>query len=161
MRTAAVGLIAVLGLACAHDPGDRVSTTTTTGYTPSGIELYLARTTSEGCPQDLQQSVHFEPGQDVLSPTEIVDLQQWASCLNQKEMKDETVVLTGGRDPDPDNPIFVRRARAIRSELAQRGVDPARVIVGTANATREGGRLGPSDEVRFELSTSSTLRAMR
>jgi hypothetical protein len=160
-RTAALGIIAVLLCACAHDPGDRVSTTTTTGYTPTGLELYLAQSTSKGCPKDLQQSVHFESGTDVLSPAELVDVQQWASCLTQREMKDETVVLTGGRDPDPDDPLFTRRAEAIRSELARRGVDPSRVVFGAANATRGGGRMGPSDDVRFELSTSSTLRAMR
>ena len=161
MRTAALGLIAVLVGACAHDRSERVSTTTTTGYTPTGIELYVARSTSEGCPKDLRQSVHFEPGEAELSPPEIVDLQQWAMCLNQKEMKDETVVLTGGRDPDPDNPLFMRRAHAIRSELVQRGVDASRIVIGTANATREGGPMGPSDDVRFELTTATSLRAMR
>lgn len=155
-------LISVAGCATTG-AGEReqVSTTTTTGYTPTGDELYAARSTSRGCERDLAQGIEFAEGMDLLTVPETVDLQQWSACLNRPEMKDATVVLTGGLDPDRDEGLFVRRASTVRTELARRGVDPSRVVIGTPNAAREGGRVGPSNAVRLELSSSSSLRALR
>ena len=135
--------------------------TTTTGYTPEGVELYEARSSSRGCQRDLTQSIHFAEASDAVSPREMVDVDQWSACLNRPELKDETVVLTGGIDPDSDEGLFVRRAGAVRAELARRGVDPSRIVVGSPNAAREGGRIGPSNAVRLEVSSSRTLRTLR
>lgn len=140
---------------------EAVSTTTTTGYTPTGVELYAARATSRGCERDLAQGVHFAEGADVLTAREQVDVQQWSACLNRPELKDATVVLTGGLDPADDEGLFARRAATVRTELARRGVDPSRVLLGAPNAAREGGRVGPSNAIRLEVSTCNSLRALR
>lgn len=146
---------------CATRDREPVSTTTTTGYTPTGVELYAARSTSEGCQRDLAQGIHFADGADVLSAQEMVDIQQWSACLNRPELKDATVVLTGGLDPERDEGLFQRRASTVRAELARRGVEPSRVVLGTPNATREGGKLGPSNAIRLELSSCGSLRTLR
>lgn len=160
IRTAALGIAILVG-ACGHERSQAVGTTETTGYTPTAVQLYLAGSTTEGCTEDLRQNVHFAPRSDLISKTEMVDVLQWARCLNRDEMKDTTIVLTGGRDPDPEDPLFVRRALAVREALAERGVDPERILVGAPDAAREGGRVGPSNEVRLEISTSTTLKALR
>lgn len=140
---------------------EAVSTTTTTGYTPTGVELYAARSTSQGCERDLAQGIHFADGADVLTARELVDVQQWSACLSRPELKDATVVLTGGLDPAEDEGLFARRAGTVRAELARRGVDPSRVLLGAPNAAREGGRVGPSNAIRLEVSTCNSLRALR
>lgn len=155
-------LCAVAGCATGRaSEREQVSTTTTTGYTPTGVQLYVARSSSQGCERDLAEAIHFADGADAPSPPEMVDVQQWSACLNRAEMKDATVVLTGGLDPEQDEGLFARRATTVRTELARRGVDPSRIVIGTPNATREGGRMGPSNAIRLELSSASSLRALR
>jgi len=72
-------------------------------------------------------------------------------------MDDTTVVLLGPADEN-DETLFMRRAAAIRDELVTRGVERSRIVIGTPNAAREGGRLGPANSISLEISGSTSLR---
>lgn len=164
MRTAALTMMVLIAAAgCAGAQARPVSTTTTTSAAPGDVGVYLTRARTMGCTKDLARSIHFAPGSDALAAEETADVDQWAACLNTPELRDATIVLTGGEDvrAADDDPVFVRRARAIRAELARRGVDPSRIVIAAPNAAREGGRLGANDAVIVETSSSTTLRGLR
>ena len=157
MRTVALSVaIAALALAagCTRERGDLAGVaTTTSAVTPSSLN------TPSGCSTKLPHVLEFEGGSAYLSPDERVEVQSWAACLQRPGMDDATVVLLGPADAN-DETLFARRAQSIREELVTRGVERSRVVVGTPNAAREGGRLGPANSVLLEVCGSTTLRAL-
>ena len=156
MRTVALSVLAITALVvgCAHERGDLAGrTTTTSAVTPSSLN------TPGGCSTKLPHVLEFEGASADLSPDERVEVQSWASCLQRPGMDDATVVLLGPADGH-DETLFARRASSIREELVTRGVERSRIVIGTPNASREGGRLGPANGVLLEISGSSTLRGM-
>jgi len=159
MRTIALGIaITALGVlgsgGCAHERGDLAGTaTTTSAVTASSLN------TPTGCSTNLPHILEFDEKATELSPDERVEVQSWANCLQQPQMMDSTVVLLGPNTSN-DETVFVRRAEAVRDELCRRGVERSRIVIGGANAAREGGRLGPAASVHVELTSSSSLRAM-
>lgn len=157
MRTVALsvaitGLLVVAG--CTRERGDLAGVaTTTSAVTPSSLN------TPGGCSTKLPHVLEFDGASAALSPDERVEVQSWASCLQRPGMDDSTVVLLGPADAK-DETLFARRAETIREELVTRGVERSRVVIGTPNAAREGGRLGPANAVLLEVCGSSTLRAL-
>lgn len=107
----------------------------------------------------LPHALEFQGTSATLSPDERVDVQSWANCLSLPEMRDSTVVLLGPGDTR-DESLFQRRAAEVREELVRRGVERSRIIIGTPNASRDGGRLGPSNSVLVEISGSAMLREL-
>jgi hypothetical protein len=160
----ATGALALSASACATSQGSTVpvsttSTTGATGYTPEGVELYLARQDGvSSCGADLRENVDFAPRAVEIAPSELPDIDRWARCLNQPELQHATVVLVGGDVAAEPQPLFVQRAQRIRDALVARGVDPRRVVIGAANAAREGGRNAAATGVRVEVTNSQTLR---
>lgn len=156
MRTALLSVIATTALVvgCARERGDLAGTVTTTSAVTSS-----SLNTPGGCSTKLPHVLEFESASAELSADERVEVQSWASCLKRPGMDDATVVLLGPGDGN-DETLFARRASAVREELVRRGVERSRVVIGTPNASREGGRLGPADAVLLEVCGSSTLRAL-
>jgi hypothetical protein len=159
LRVAVLGATMLVGGCFHNDRGELVSNTTTTGYTTAGT--VSPRPQRTGCTSDLHSYVQFDHESSAVSAQQRGELVHWATCLNRPEMRDQTVVLTGGIDPDDRHPVFATRAAAIKNELATYGVDASRVVIGEANAVRDGGKLGPSDAVKIELAHASHLRTMR
>jgi type IV pilus biogenesis protein CpaD/CtpE len=155
MRTVALTVaITALLVGCTRERGDLAGVaTTTSAVTPSSLN------TPGGCSTKLPHVLEFDGASAVLSADERVEVQSWASCLQHPGMDDATVVLLGPADAN-DETLFTRRASAIREELVTRGVERSRIVIGTPNAAREGGRLGPSNAVVVEICGSSTLRGM-
>jgi outer membrane protein OmpA-like peptidoglycan-associated protein len=156
MRTVAlsVAISALLVVGCTRERGDLAGTTATTSAVTSS-----SLNTPGGCSTKLPHVLEFDGATADLSPDERVELQSWASCLSHPGMDDATVVLLGPADAK-DESLYPRRAEAIREELVTRGVERSRIVIGTPNAAREGGRLGPANTVMLEICGSSTLRAL-
>jgi hypothetical protein len=155
MRTVALSVItAVLFVGCTRERGDLAGTATTTSAVNAS-----SLNTPGGCSTKLPHVLEFEGATAQLSPDERVEVQSWATCLQRPGMDDATVVLLGPADTN-DETLFPRRASAIREELVTRGVERSRVVVGTPNAAREGGRLGPANAVLLEVCGSTSLRAL-
>ena len=154
MRTVALTVLALgsLLIGCVRERGDLAGVTTTTSAVTSS-----SLNTPGGCSTKLPHVLEFEATSATLTPDERVEVQSWANCLQRPGMDDATVVLLGSAD-SKDDTLFARRADAIRDELVARGVESSRIIIGTPNAAREGGRLGPADGVLLEISGSSSLR---
>jgi hypothetical protein len=155
MRTVALTIaITALLVGCTRERGDLAGVaSTTSAVTPSSLN------TPGGCSTKLPHVLEFEGTSAALSPDERVEVQSWASCLQRQGMDDATVVLLGPADAN-DETLFVRRASAIREELVTRGVERSRIVIGTPNAAREGGRLGRANAVMIEISGSTMLREM-
>jgi hypothetical protein len=143
MRTVAltVSILALLagagtGVGCARERGGLAGTATTTSAVTA-----TSLSTPGGCSTKLPHVLEFESASAELSADERVEVQSWANCLQRQGMDDATVVLLGPGDPN-DETLFVRRASAIREELVKRGVERSRIVIGTPNASREGGRIG-------------------
>lgn len=156
MRTVALSVIAITAIlaGCAHERGDLAGkTATTSAVTASSLN------TPGGCSTKLPHVLEFDGASAELSPDERVEVQSWATCLQRPGMDDATVVLLGPAD-SRDETLFARRAASIREELVTRGVERSRIVIGTPNAAREGGRLGPANAVLLEICGSSTLREM-
>lgn len=156
MRTVALSVVALTALliGCVRERGDLAGTTaTTSAVTASSLN------TPGGCSTKLPHVLEFDGASAELSPDERVEVQSWASCLQRPGMDDATVVLLGPGDSN-DETLFTRRASEIREELVTRGVERSRVVIGTPNAAREGGRLGPANTILLEICGSSTLREM-
>lgn len=154
MRTVALSVFALscLLVGCVRERGDLAGTTSTTSAVTSS-----SLNTPGGCSTKLPHVLEFEGKSATLSPDERIEVQSWATCLQRPGMDDATVVLLGAADEN-DETLFARRAAAIRDELVLRGVESSRILLGTPNAAREGGRLGPANGVVLEVSGSSTLR---
>lgn len=157
MRTVALGyaisalvLVGVGG--CTRERGDLAGTATTTSAV-TGFSLNTPR----GCSTKLPHLLEFEGSSAELSADERVEVQSWANCLSRPEMADSTVVLLGPNQ-STDETLFARRAAAVRDELSRRGIERSRIVIGTPNAAREGGRLGPANAVHVEICGSSALR---
>lgn len=156
MRTVAlsIAMISTLVVGCTRERGDLAGTvSTTSAVTPSSLN------TPGGCSTKLPHDLEFDGASAELSPDERVEVQSWAKCLQHPGMDDATVVLLGPADTR-DETLFARRASAIREELVTRGVERSRVVIGTPNAAREGGRLAPANTVLLEVSGSSSLRGL-
>jgi len=159
LRVAVLGALMLVGGCFHNDRGELVSNTTTTGYTTAGTER--PRPHGMGCTSDLHSFIEFDHEAAAITEAQRGELVQWATCLNRPEMREQTVVLTGGLERNDHHPVFRMRAAAIKNELATYGVDASRILIGEPNAVREGGRLGPSDAVKIETTHRSSLRTMR
>jgi hypothetical protein len=155
MRTVALSVaIMALLVGCTRERGDLAGVATTTSAV-NASSLHVPG----GCSTKLPHVLEFDGASAELSPDERVEVQSWASCLTHPGMDDATVVLLGPADTK-DETLFVRRASAIREELVTRGVERSRVVIGTPNAAREGGRLGPANTVLLEICGSTSLREL-
>lgn len=156
MRTVALSVsILALVVGCTRERGDLAGTVTTTSAVTSS-----SLNTPGGCSTKLPHVLEFESASADLSADERVEVQSWASCLQRQGMDDSTVVLLGPADVK-DETLFARRASAVREELVKHGVERSRIVVGTPNAAREGGRLGPANGIMLEVCGSSTLREIK
>lgn len=135
---------------------DAVSTTTTTSgeYVPRSAELFLARRDPARC-QHLQ-SVAFVENTSQLEAGEGVELQKWALCLNQPELRHTTVVITGGDETGAVSGLYEQRAAVVRDGLVGRGVDAERVAIGAGNAAADGGKYGSTDSIRLVATSRTT-----
>lgn len=162
MKTVALGFaisaLLSFGVGCAHERGDMagVAQTTSAVTTSSPSSSHDA---SGGCTMTLPHALEFQGTSATLSPDERVEVQSWANCLSLPEMRDSTVVLLGPSDTR-DESLFQRRAGEVREELVRRGIERSRIIIGTGNASRDGGRLGPSNSILVEISGSAMLREL-
>jgi hypothetical protein len=158
MRTVALSVaisaLLIAGVGCTRERGDLAGTAATTSAVTSS-----SLNTPGGCSTKLPHVLEFDGATASLAADERVELQSWASCLSHPGMDDATVVLLGPADAN-DETLFARRAEAIREELVTRGVERSRIVIGTPNAAREGGRLGPANAIMLEICGSSTLRAL-
>ena len=153
MRTVALSVaITALLVGCTRERGDLAGTAATTSAVTSS-----SLNTPGGCSTRLPHVLEFDGATAELSPDERVEVQSWANCLQRQGMDDATVVLLGPAD-SKDETLFLRRAATIREELVTRGVERSRIVIGTPNAAREGGRLGPANTVLLEICGSTSLR---
>lgn len=143
------------GAACssgqARAPAGTAATTASESgaYTPDSLVLYVARREIAGaCGDDLSPTLELAPDQAELSPSQKVEIEKWALCLQRPELRDARVVLVQPRVAESAG-----RAQLLRDELAARGVDPARVSVAAAPANGERAVASPND-VRVELARS-------
>jgi outer membrane protein OmpA-like peptidoglycan-associated protein len=136
-----------------------ITTTTGGGYDPAEVELYTAGAPPpNGCRGSLASDVDFAPGTADLRANETLTLDAWATCLNRPELAHTTVILLGREGDDTTAGLFAQRASLVRAVLIDRGIDPARIVVGAANATRHGGRYPVKDSVRVEHTYAQTIR---
>lgn len=140
----------------------QVSTTATTSaqaVDPEGVELYQGRRPpASTCGGDLSQNVDFVPRSGTLERTDLPELDRWAQCLNQPQMRHNTIVLVGGQSVTEPQGLFVLRAQRVRAYLIARGIDAPRIIVGTANASRDGTPFAGNTGVRLEVTHEQGLR---
>lgn len=170
------GGVALLGAGCARAPSTPASTTVTSAVAsvgpPRSVLAVGVREAGDvppsvagGAPEarcgDLPQGLLFDEGESRLTRGELAVVDRWATCLRSERMQPMALVLTGGLDPSDDPGRFERRARVVQAALAARGIPSWRVVVGTPNACREGGRRGESSSVWLELSSSATLGTLR
>ena len=135
---------------------EAVSTTTTTSgeYVSPKAELFLASRDPARC-QHLQ-SVAFVENTPQLKTGEGVELQKWALCLNQPELRHTSLVITGGDESGAVDGLYEQRAAVVRDALVGRGVDVERIVIGAGNAAAGGGRYGSTDSIRLVATGRTT-----
>ena len=163
LATATLALAMASACASTQTPASAqtpVSTTTTTGaqVVEPGSELYPSRQAVLKCGGDLRENVDFMPRSASIDRSDMPDIDRWARCLNQPEMKHATIVLVGGQARSEPEGLFVERAGRVRDALIARGVDARRIVIGTANASRDGTPFAGNTGVRLELTHEQSLR---
>lgn len=161
----ATAAVAIATASACASPQTPVSTTTTTSadavgvVDPAGPQLYPSRhRVVTKCGDDLRQNVDFAPRSATIERADMADLDRWASCLNEPEMQNATVVLVGGQTVSEPENLFVERASRVRGALVLRGVDARRIVIGTHNASRDGTPFAGRTGVRVEVTHHQALR---
>jgi hypothetical protein len=158
----AFGALGAFGAIAGCGGTQAVGTTSTTSASvvdPNGPELYPTRLRSvTNCGDDLRQNVDFVPRSAAIDNSDLPDLNRWAGCLNEPEMKHTTVVLLGGQSVNEPENLFAERATRVRNALVARGVDARRIVIGTHNASRDGTPFAGNTGVRLEITHRQQLR---
>lgn len=160
--SACAGALAFAVSACASaPPAEAVSTTATrAAQADATYARYVAPRAAKGrCSLGLPTEIDFTPRTAELPADAAPVVDTWARCLNLPELEHTTIVLLGGDGPDTPAGLFVQRAQLLRDALVARGVARDRMVIGAANASRDGGPYVTRDGVRLETTTVTTIRA--
>lgn len=106
------------------------------GYTPTSVDLYLARKTPGPCGLDQLPSISFAYGSTDLDEAQDLVVARVARCLTEKPFEQAQLVVVGHADPLGSSTHATRlayeRAEHVRARLRDLGVAPERMIVTAA-----------------------------